>query len=228
MPLHADDRETVEFDSFYIAIAGCPGGDDAFTEAVKRLVVEAVYVVSVAVDAVQDAALDEVDVMDLGGPGDVEAGMFGDVLVERASSGDVEHLNPTADTDGRKLRFDGELGQRQLELIALGLDRAKIWIWRRVVALRVDVRAAREHQTVYAADELVWTHGHRKVHRKASRGNHSVHVVDEDDIEANVLHDVWSFGVFGVRAGPARDADHRFHPRNRICFFRKHLGVTRP
>ena len=65
------------------------------------------------------------------------------MLVQRAAARDVEHLHAAADGQDRQPAGVGGPGQRQLELVELGLDRAGARVAALAVGTRVQVRTAR-------------------------------------------------------------------------------------
>jgi hypothetical protein len=78
----------------------------------------------------------------------------GQVLVQRAALGDVDHLDAAADAEDRLAGGAGGAVEGDLERVALRVDDAQVGLGRLPEARRIDVGAAREQQGVGAGDRL--------------------------------------------------------------------------
>ena len=78
-----------------------------------------------------------------------------DVLHQRATEGDVEHLHPTADREDRLVGVDGRGDHRQLHLVVLGNDAVQRFLrCRLAVPTRIDVATTVEHDGIDASEEI--------------------------------------------------------------------------
>ena len=77
------------------------------------------------------------------------------MLVQRAPARDVEHLGPAADRQHRHLPGHGAPGERELEAVELGLGRAELGVLVGTVGPGVQVRAARQAETVEPVEQAV-------------------------------------------------------------------------
>jgi hypothetical protein len=80
----------------------------------------------------------------------------GDVLHERSTGRDVEHLDAAADRQQRQAAIQRRAREGNLELVAPGLRRGERLVRRLAVQLRVHVAAAAQHQGVEPVER-----GHR-------------------------------------------------------------------
>ena len=89
-----------------------------------------------------------------------------EVLVQRATRHDVEHLEPSTDREQREVEVERSARQRELGLVTFGEGRLGARIARFAVARRVDINAARRQQPVIGREVEVATilacvHRHR-------------------------------------------------------------------
>ena len=85
---------------------------------------------------------------------DRPVGEVAEVLVQRAAARDVERLAAAADPQHRHPARVGELGERELVGVEVGLGRPELRVARRLaVAVRVDVRAARQADPAQAVQQ---------------------------------------------------------------------------
>ena len=71
-----------------------------------------------------------------------------DVLLEVAAERDVQHLRAAADREHRHVALQRRLHQLQLEVVALANDAVRLGMRLGAVQLRIEIRAAGEHQPV--------------------------------------------------------------------------------
>ena len=85
----------------------------------------------------------------------VASGAVGQVLVERAARGHVQHLHAAADAEQRNVTLEGAVSQGQLEAVALGPGAARRGVRPSPVRARIHVRPASQHEPVDQIQQLV-------------------------------------------------------------------------
>jgi hypothetical protein len=97
----------------------------------------------------------------------------GNILDERAATGNVHDLQAPADGEDRQARFDRRRDQRHLVLIPAGLRRNERFMGRLAEQLRVHVATSGEEQATDAADHTSGIVVHGVEHAKlAARALH--------------------------------------------------------
>jgi hypothetical protein len=77
------------------------------------------------------------------------------VWVQRAAEGDVHHLHPSADAEGRHCETVGRVEQRDLELVPVRFDPVEVGRRRRAGTSRLDVAPADQQQGVEWLQDLL-------------------------------------------------------------------------
>ena len=85
----------------------------------------------------------------------VVAEQVGKVLDEGATQRDVHHLHTPADAQHGHPAIEGATDEAHLEAIALGPSEADLRVPLRAIGGRVDVGAAREHQSLDSVEQRV-------------------------------------------------------------------------
>lgn len=212
MPLHAQHEAAVVVLHALDHPVGCPGArSQPLAQAPHGLVVERVDPYPGRPDDVgQERVGQQAHVVGRRVRGRVLAvaqrGVVGQVLVQGAATGDVEHLRPPADREHRHAPGVGRADEGQLEQVKLRLGGAELG--RRVLAVvaRVQVRAAGEAEPGQAVQQRV---GAGRVERR-----------QDDRVAAGVgdgLHVREPEGQLtarGLAARRRRGLAHRAHLRN--------------
>ena len=89
------------------------------------------------------------------GPVALVADPLGQVLLQRSTDCDVQHLHSAADAEQRQIARERPQGEGDLETIAVRVRAADLRMGLLAVAGRVDVGAAPEDQRIEAVEQLV-------------------------------------------------------------------------
>ena len=158
VPLHAEEPGARgAFERLDEAVLGMRGGPQAGPEPVQRLVVVGVDDDLVGAEAGADLRTRRQDQPVVGAPARVALAVLqrpsegGQVLVQAAAFGHVDQLDAATDTEHRLARGAGGAVERQLEGVALVVDRAEVGVRHLIEAGRVHVgpprSAARRRST---------------------------------------------------------------------------------
>ena len=187
MPLHGDQVVVALcLDGLHKAVVGPCGHAKPVTDPVDALVVVAVHGESSGADEAgepgfgihlhdvlsEDAAADPVP---------LGAERLGQVLVQRATEGDVEQLQAAADAEDRDAALPRPRQQRELPRVAVGARGVGERVALGAVQLGLHVEAAGEDETVEPVEHgrggLLRTRLRGQQHRAGSRRGHRVEVL---------------------------------------------------
>ena len=138
--------------------------------------------------------------------------LCGDVLDERASEGDIHHLESATDAHRRYPAFCQGTCQGEFELVAQKVDPVHGRVLFAAVSRRVDVTAARHHDSVEPAEQMrdFCRIARREENRDATGSAHHRGVGGDERVCPGVA------GGHGNRAQRSGDADDGGHVANRL------------
>jgi hypothetical protein len=101
----------------------------------------------------------------------VVADAVGQVLGQRAATGQVQHVHAAADRQERQVRVDDRTHDRQLEPVTPVIRRLRVLVRLLVVQRRVEVPATGEYHAVQRGDQGGHrVSGHRRQHHRRPPG----------------------------------------------------------
>ena len=218
MPLHSEGSSAFDLDRLDEAVIGTTDGsadrDNAVTELVDSLVVEAIHLDLVAVHGMSHTAGLEGDAMMGRSRVVARFDMGGKVLVQRATEVDVHHLYTAADAENGKVDLEGGVKKPTFVRIAMRVGVTEIRVGFLTELRRIDVVAAAEQEAIESFNDLRTAIGRNPDGNSAS-SLHSPGVVAVVDVNVGGAQHVEHVDQRRSWFLLARDADERLHVRKR-------------